>query len=48
MKKCVNYQIFRNAVENQKNKTIESTKYFFGKQIAAKDDKKIRFHTKYD
>ena len=40
--------IFRNVVENQKNKTVESTKYFFGRQIAAKDDKKMRFHTKYD
>ena len=40
--------IFRNTVENQKKRTIESTKYYFGKQIAAKDDAKIRFHTKYD
>ena len=40
--------IFRNVIENQKNKTVESTKYFFGRQIAAKDDKKMRFHTKYD
>ena len=40
--------IFRNVVENQKTKKIISTKYFFGRQISAKDDKKLRFYTKYD
>ena len=40
--------LFRNAVENQKTKEIISTKYFFGRQIAGKDDKKLRFYTKYD
>ena len=40
--------IFRNVVENQKTKQIISTKYYFGRQIAGKDDKKLRFYTKYD
>ena len=42
------FVIFRNVVENQKIKKIISTKYYFGIQIAAKDDKKLRFYTKYD
>ena len=40
--------IFRNVVENQKIKKIISTKYYFGKLISGKDDKKLRFYTKYD
>ena len=40
--------IFRNTVENQKLKKIISTKYYFGKLIAGKDDKKLRFYTKYN
>ena len=39
--------IFRNTVENQKTKQIISTKYYFGKQMAGKDEKKLRFYTKY-
>jgi len=42
------FVIFRNVIENQKTKKIISTKYYFGIQIAAKDDKKWRFYTKYD
>ena len=40
--------LFRNVVENQKTKKIIHTKYFFGKLISGKDDKKLRFYTKYD
>ena len=40
--------IFRNVVENQKIKKIISTKYYFGKLVSGKDDKKLRFYTKYD
>ena len=40
--------IFRNVVEDQKINKILSTKYFFGRQIAGKDNKKLRFYTKYD
>ena len=39
--------IFRNVVENQKTKEIISTKYFFGKQMSGKDEKELRFYTKY-
>ena len=42
------FVIFRNVIENQKIKKIISTKYYFGIQIVAKDDKKLRFYTKYD
>ena len=42
------FVIFRNVVENQKIKKIISKKYYFGIQIVAKDDKKLRFYTKYD
>ena len=41
------FVIFRNTVENQKTKEIISTKYFFGRQISGKDEKKLRFYTKY-
>ena len=40
--------IFRNVIEDQKTKQILSTKYYFGKQMAAKDEKKLRFYTKYN
>ena len=40
--------LFRNVIENQKTKEIIKTKYFFGRQISGKDDKKLRFYTKYD
>ena len=39
--------VFRNVVENQKTKEIISTKYFFGKQMSGKDEKELRFYTKY-
>ena len=39
--------IFRNVVENQKTKEIISTKYIFGKQMAGKDEKELRFYSKY-
>ena len=42
------FVIFRNTIENQKSKEIISTKYYFGRQISAKDDKKFRFYSKYD
>ena len=41
------FVIFRNTVENQKTKEIISTKYFFGRQMSGKDEKKLRFYTKY-
>ena len=41
------FVIFRNTIENQKTKKIISTKYYFGKQIAGKDEKELRFYTKY-
>ena len=41
------FVIFRNTIENQKTKQVISTKYFFGKQIAGKDEKELRFYTKY-
>ena len=42
------FVIFRNVVENQKTKKIISTKYYFGKLISGKDDKELRFYSKYD
>ena len=41
------FVIFRNTIENQKTKKIISTKYYFGKQISGKDEKELRFYTKY-
>ena len=41
------FVIFRNTVENQKTKEIISTKYFFGKQLSGKDEKELRFYTKF-
>ena len=42
------FEIFRNVVENQKTKKIISTKYYFGKLIVRKDNKELRFYSKYD
>ena len=41
------FVIFRNSVENQKTKEIISTKYYFGIEMAGKDEKKLHFYTKY-
>ena len=41
------FVIFRNTIENQNPKKIISTKYYFGKQISGKDEKELRFYTKY-
>ena len=36
-----------NLIISQKTKEIISTKYIFGKQMAGKDEKELRFYTKY-
>ena len=41
------FVIFRNTIENQKTKKVISTKYFFGRQLAGKDEKELRFYTKF-
>ena len=41
------FVIFRNSVENQKTKEIISTRYYFGIEMAGKDEKKLHFYTKY-
>ena len=41
------FVIFRNSVENQKTKEIISTRYYFGREMAGKDEKKLHFYTKY-
>ena len=41
------FVLFRNVVEDQKTETIISTKYFFGRLIAGKENKN-KFHAKYD
>ena len=41
------FVIFRNIIENQKTKKVISTKYFFGRQLAGKDEKELRFYTKF-
>ena len=41
------FVIFRNSVENQKTKEIISTKYYFGIEMAGKDEKNLHFYTKY-
>ena len=41
------FVIFRNSVENQKTKEIISSKYYFGIEMAGKDEKKLHFYTKY-